>query len=402
MHGNLFYPHLAGVGFSYNPYAWHEAIDPHAGVLRLVFGLGTRAVDRSDDDYTRLLALNAPDRLPGERATDQVRYAQKRVDFIDLAANLLLSNSLSEVIRQSSDLDLDLFATRDLEIERLIRERGIKEACSWILNFSGVVSDTTFVSDMRSMLKILHEAYQYPVDIEFTANVLSDRFHINLVQCRPFQVQEGGSIGSVPCMIEDHNIVLSTEGAIIGRSRVCAIDRIVFVEPALYAELPERKRYSVARLIGDITRLEMPKGKDTIMLIGPGRWGTASPELGVPVSFAEINQVSILCEVVAMRDGLVPDVSLGTHFFNDVVETDMLYLALFPGQTGNVLNAAFLHQSRNALPRLIPDIGEEMSRICTVIDITGSAEQLSVRFHANTFEQKAICYLCSSTEDREN
>ena len=76
------------------------------------------------------------------------------------------------------------------------------------------------------------------------------------------------------------------------------------------------------------------------MLIGPGRWGTTTPSLGVPVHFAEINTVSVLCEIVAMRDDLVPDVSLGTHFFNDLVENDMLYLALFPKREGNYWNDA--------------------------------------------------------------
>ena len=64
MYGSLFFPHAAGVGFSFNPYVWHEDIDPKAGFLRLVFGLGTRAVDRTGDDYTRLVALNDPGRRP--------------------------------------------------------------------------------------------------------------------------------------------------------------------------------------------------------------------------------------------------------------------------------------------------------------------------------------------------
>ena len=63
-YGEKFFPQIAGVGFSFNPYVWHKDIDPRAGVLRLVFGLGTRAVDRADDDYTRLVALNAPWRRP--------------------------------------------------------------------------------------------------------------------------------------------------------------------------------------------------------------------------------------------------------------------------------------------------------------------------------------------------
>jgi pyruvate,water dikinase len=80
------------------------------------------------------------------------------------------------------------------------------------------------------------------------------------------------------------------------------------------------------------------------MLIGPGRWGTTSPELGVPVRFAEINNAAVLCELVVMREGLVPDVSLGTHFFSDLVETDILYLAVFPQRQDNRLNEKFFEQ----------------------------------------------------------
>ncbi len=66
-YGSLFYPQVAGVALSRNPYVWNECIDPAAGVVRLVFGLGTRAVDRTDDDYTRIVALNAPAAPPGKR-----------------------------------------------------------------------------------------------------------------------------------------------------------------------------------------------------------------------------------------------------------------------------------------------------------------------------------------------
>ena len=114
--------------------------------------------------------------------------------------------------------------------------------------------------------------------------------------------------------------------------------------------MPLRDRYSIARLIGRLLHLRgetvagtLPQPpRKNVMLIGPGRWGTTTPSLGVPVHFAEINTVAVLCEIVAMRDDLVPDVSLGTHFFNDLVEKDMLYLALFPKREGNYWNDALL------------------------------------------------------------
>ena len=81
LQGRAFYPHLAGVGFSYNPFVWGPEIDPKAGVLRLVYGLGTRAVDRVDDDYTRVVALNAPLRRPEGSLDEIVRHIAAQGGF---------------------------------------------------------------------------------------------------------------------------------------------------------------------------------------------------------------------------------------------------------------------------------------------------------------------------------
>ncbi len=88
----------------------------------------------------------------------------------------------------------------------------------------------------------------------------------------------------------------------------------------------------------------------------------------MPVCFAEIDTASVLCEIVAMREDLVPDVSLGTHFFNDLVEMDILYLALFPGRKGNSWSCAFFEQSPNRLAELLPDEAR-WSEVVRVIDM---------------------------------
>ena len=104
------------MGFSFNPYVWSQYIDPKAGMVRLVFGLGTRAVDRSDDDYTRVVALNDPQRRP-DSATDQVRqYSQRHVDVIDLEANHLVSCDFADVCQQCRSLPFDMFASQDREL----------------------------------------------------------------------------------------------------------------------------------------------------------------------------------------------------------------------------------------------------------------------------------------------
>jgi hypothetical protein len=168
------------------------------------------------------------------------------------------------------------------------------------------------------------------------------------------------------------------------------VGRLIYVVPSVYGQLPQSDRYSIARLIGRLTRLEkQPEG--ALLLAGPGRWGTQEPSLGVPVSFAEISRVTALCEIIEMREGLVPDVSLGTHFFNDLVEMQVLYLALIPGKEGNGVNADFIEQAPNHLSRLIPEeaIWANAVRVIDSADIPGGR---ALRLHADALRQSAICY----------
>ncbi len=387
-YGRLFFPQVAGVGLSFNPFAWSEQIDPKAGVLRLVFGLGTRAVSRSDDDYTRIVALNAPSRRP-ETTSGEVRgYAQWRVDVLDLEKRARSSRSFEEVVASCGERAIDMVAWRDPELVRRPKETG-RPAFPWVLTFQRLLTETPFVADMRALLETLEKAYNYPVDIEFTTNFLPDgSYRINLVQCRPFQVKGGGPVLAPP-EVAAGDLVLKTKGAVIGPSVLASVGRLIYVVPSVYAQLSLSDRYSVARLIGQLTRLEkQPEG--ALLLVGPGRWGTGEPTLGVPVSFAEISRVSAMCEVIEMREGLVPDVSLGTHFFNDLVEMQVLYLALVPGKEGNCVNADFFERAPNRLADLLPEQAA-WAKAVRVIDPASLGDR-PMRLHADALHQNAVCY----------
>ena len=392
-HGTLFYPDIAGVGLSFNPYVWSEQIDPAAGMVRLVMGLGTRAVDRSDDDYTRVVSLSDPERRP-ESHFDSVRqYAQKRIDILDLEANQLSTRQFTEVAQMSPDFPLSRVATLDEELEQRARERGMQDVFPWVLTFGSLLRDTPFVDDLRQMLRVLQDAYDYPVDVEFTANFVDEaHYKINLVQCRPFQVREAGTIASPPEQIDPERLVLEAHGAVIGQSRIGTLDRLIYVVPSVYGQLPINERHTIARLIGQLTRLRGPQAAKAVMLIGPGRWGTTSPELGVPVRFAEISNVTVLCELVVMHEGLVPDVSLGTHFFSDLVETDILYLALFPQRDDNRINPAFFDQQPNRLAAFLPTMAQWADCV-RVIDLPNDHTRAVLRLNANTLNQNVFCYL---------
>jgi pyruvate, water dikinase len=387
MHGRFFYPAVAGVGFSYNPYAWSPTIDPKSGVLRLVFGLGTRAVNRTDDDYTRIIALNEPKRRP-EGNFDEVRqYSQRRVDYLDLEANQLVSGYFADVTKNLDDLPIELFASEDSAVYGEFAHK----TKSWILTFDRLLGDTDFVKDMREMLSILQEAYDYPVDIEFTANFDENQnYKINLVQCRPLQAKGGQAVKLPKIKVSSKDRIIEARSAVIGQSRLTAVDRFIYVVPSVYGQLPLSKRYEVARLVSDINRAS--DKQTTIMLLGPGRWGTSSPELGVPVAFSDINHVSILCEIVTMREDFVPDVSLGTHFLNELVEMDMLYLALFPKKEESYINTTFFEQSPSKLLDIIP-AAEKWKDTVKVLDTADLIKPpTSIRLVADSLNQKVICY----------
>jgi len=391
--GDQYFPHVAGVGVSFNPYVWSQEIDPYAGMLRLVFGLGTRAVERIDDDYTRIVALNAPRRRPEASSEDVRRVSQKTADIIDLAGNRLTSRPFQEIVEGLADLPLSIFASRDLTLERRVQDAGGNEVFSWMITFDELLSKGPFVRDMRGMLRALQDAYDHPVDIEFTAN-FSDATHfkINLLQCRPFQTK--GNIRSVerPRSIPRKNVILESRGPVIGGSMAATIDQVIYVAPEVYGAMSMRDRYAVARLIGRLTHLKGGKERPTILLIGPGRWATTSPSLGVPVTFSEINTVSFLCEEVAMHEGLVPEASLGTHFFNDLVESDMLYCAVYPTKKGYILNKRFFAEAGNILTSIMPE-AKDLAPAVKVIEGGDGKSGPHICVHSDVMKQRLTCYI---------
>jgi pyruvate,water dikinase len=392
-YGRYFFPQVAGVAFSFNSYAWNRKIDPEAGVMRIVFGLGTRAVERADDDYTRVVALNAPELRP-EATLDQVRrYAQRRVDLLDIENNCFKNAEFVDITRACDDMPLDLFAIRDRAVEKMYRERGTSGTESWIIAFDSLFSRTDFIKNIREMLATLRAAYGSHVDLEFTANFQKDGpYKINLLQCRPLQVTAyGGAMAPLPS-IGKKRVVLRANGGVIGHSRLVRLDWLVYVAPQVYGHLPERSRHEAAKLIGRICHHDRLSTDQQIMLIGPGRWGTSTPSLGIPVSFGEINTTSVLCEIDFMHEGLAPDLSLGTHFFNEMVEMNILYLAYFTGMKENVLNVDFLMGQPNRLTSLFPEetLWSDAIRVIETAEIKNGSRLF---LNADSVEQRGIVYL---------
>ena len=384
---HYFFPDLAGVGMSHNTFVWKHYLDPKAGMVRLVFGLGTRAVDRVEDDYPQTIALDEPLLRPYSDYKDSMKFSQHNVDLLDTNENCLRTTTFSQLLKDNLDIRLDLIATRQRRTERKIKESGMKARQIWELTFEKLLSDTDFVQTMQKILRTLEDHYQYPVDIEFTANFTDgDKFKINLLQCRPLQTKGATTDVQIPENIEPEKTIFESRGYTMGGSIFQTIKRIIYVDPKAYVDLTLSQKYDIARLVGTLNRQITNKESMPTILFGPGRWGTSTPSLGVPVSFSEINNMTVLSELSYEGSNLMPELSFGTHFFQDLVEAEIFYVALLTQNDGVTFNKELLMQRPNLLANLVPESAKyaHVVKVCRFDD-----EHLQIM--CELLSQKVIC-----------
>ena len=385
---HYFFPEVAGVGLSYNTFVWNQGMDPRAGMLRIVFGLGTRAVNRVENDYPRIVALDAPLVKPHGALEDIRRFSQHDVDVLNLEDNRFHSLSLSQVVGEGLDARLDLIGVRDTEAADRLRAAGRNVPDIWVLTFDEFMTATPFTEIMSRMLKTLEEVYSYPVDIEFTANFNAEgRLQVNLLQCRPFQTKGQNVRMAIPGKIKKQRILLRQEGNFMGGSVSQPLNRIIFIDPQGYARLSLSEKYDVARLVGRLNKLIEDRENTPTALFGPGRWGTTTPAMGVPVTFSEINNIAAIAEIAYQDGSLIPDLSFGTHFFQDLVEMDIFYMAIYPDKKGVLFNREWLAGMANLLGELAPRDRqlEEVVRVC-------DARQRGLLLLSDVVTQRLICY----------
>jgi len=383
-----YFPDLAGVGMSHNAFVWKSDLDPKAGMLRLVFGLGTRAVNRVEDDYPRIIALDEPLVRPVSGMEDIRKYSQHHVDLLDNTQNTLRTISFQQLLVEKPDIRLDLVADRDHKLARQTRQQGKKNAEYWLLTFEKLLTETSFTQIMQNILKTLESHYQYPVDIEFTVNFTQDQKPlINLLQCRPLQTRGHQGHVEIPAQIDSKKILFTCDGHFMGGSICQDITRVIYVEPKAYIDLSLSGKYDIARLIGVLNRQVETKDAEPTILFGPGRWGTSTPSLGVPVGFHEISNVAVLVEIAYEGGNLMPELSFGTHFFQDLVEGDIFYVALFPGKPDTVFKKAQLDEMPNRLAEVLP----ESSKYANVVRLYDLCDR-KLRIVSDVTSRKAVCF----------
>ncbi|MEN6509727.1 MAG: PEP/pyruvate-binding domain-containing protein [Smithella sp.] len=383
-----FFPDLAGVGLSYNTFVWQKGMDPKAGMLRIVFGLGTRAVNRVENDYPRIVALDAPLMKPYTKQEDMKRFSQNEVDLLNLQENVFQTLPAADLLTHDIEAHLDLIATRDMAAAEYLQSVGKQAKDTWILTFDELLENTSFVQTMSKMLKKLEQVYRYPVDIEFTVNFNTQgKPQINLLQCRPFQTKGHYSRVELPGKISKSKILLQQEANFMGGSVYQAISRIIYIDPRGYAGLSLSEKHEIARLTGKLNKQIGRREVMPTILLGPGRWGTTTPAMGVPVTFSEINNVTAIGEIAYQDGALIPDLSFGTHFFQDMVEMDIFYMAIYPEKDGVLFNTAWMKKQPNILADLMP----ADARFANVVHVYDMRAR-DLRLLSDIVTQKMICF----------
>ena len=387
-HGNYFFPDMAGVGISYNTYVWSKDMTPEAGMVRIVTGLGTRAVNRVEGDYPRIAALDKPLLRPHAGRDDLIKYSQREVDVINISGNKFETVSLEDVASGDVEYLLNAVAIRDHEGMRILAERGIEREAPWVITFDDFFSNSDFIENMKKLMKTLEKGYNYPVDIEFTVNFTREGgYGVNLLQCRPLQTRGVGKKVDIPTGIEEKNTIFSSGGHFFGGNVSQAIHTIIYVDPEQYIALSESGKYDIARAVGKLNRKIPGRNITPTLLLGPGRWGTSTPSLGVPVSFAEINNIAVLGEIAFSGGNLMPELSFGTHFFQDLVETEIFYVAIFPEKPDTYYDTSWMQPVEDIFVSELP----EYSKYKGVIGVYNVKER-GLKMLSDVMMQKMVCY----------
>jgi len=387
--GGMLFPVFAGVAFSRCEMRWSPRIRHTDGMARLVLGLGTRAVDRTVTDYPVLVALEQPALRAVQRPDEVYRYSQHDVDMIDLQESQFESQPLAgfmkRVGRAIPNMNRIFSLFRDDQILPMVGVLAQLDPDDLVVTFDGLLK-SPFPRELKTMLDLLEEGLGEPVDVEFAHD--GDAFY--MLQCRALSRGAMAQRVEVPLDISDEKKIFSANRYVqMGQAQ--DLEYVVLVDPRDYESLENREEMlRVARAVGAVNKA-LPQRR--FLMMGPGRWGSRGDiKLGVPVTYADICHTSILVEIARKKGSYLPDVSFGTHFFNDLVESGINYLPLYPDDPEVVWSEDFLNNSANCLAEVAPDFAD-MEGVVRVIRVADAADGQLLQVVMDAEADKALGFL---------
>lgn len=394
--GKYFLPSYAGVAFSHNEFRWSTRIKREDGIVRLVAGLGTRAVDRTNNDYPTLVSPGKPGLKVNTQVIDQIRYSQQYVDVINLKTNNFETVKFDDIIDECRGnlpgLDkIVSFNRQGMLVDPISAIVDfLKE--DLVVTFNALIEKTNFVKKMNVILNELKESFKSPVDLEFA----SDGKKLYLLQCRPQSQFLKDSIVNIPINIPEKDKIF-TANQYVSNGLVEDIEFVVYVDSFEYSELITKQDLeNIGRLVSKLNEI-LPNRK--FILIGPGRWGSKGDiKLGVPVIYSDINNTAMLIEVAREKAGYVPELSFGTHFFQDLVESNIKYLPLYPDNDNNYFDEDFFDYKRSCLSEFIEDV-EKYHKVIRLLRVSDYRENATLSVYMSGESNEAVSLLKNVEKD---
>jgi CheY-like chemotaxis protein len=343
-YGDRFYPVISGVARSINFYP----ISPekaHDGIATIAFGLGKLIAEggvglRFSPRYPKkIMQLSNPDLAV--KSTQKYFYAldmnpDKFVPSPDDKVNLIKLGIQDAV----TDNTLDLVASVYDHENNLIRD-GFDYPGKKIITFSNILAHGNFplAEILENLLHLGQQAMNNPVEIEFAVDSDSTGKEIqsfNLLQIRPIVVNEQ-SINSRVEKIDPENVLIYSEKA-LGNGIYSNICDVVYVKPETF------KPAESIRIAQELEKIneQFVKEQCAYILVGPGRWGSSDPWLGIPIKWAHISAARVIVE--SGLEHFRVDPSQGTHFFHNLTTFGVGYLTVNAFMHDGIFNVDFLNQ----------------------------------------------------------
>ncbi len=384
--GDYYLPAFAGVAFSNNEFRWSPRIRREDGLLRLVPGLGTRAVDRLSDDYPVLVAPGQPSLRANVSVDEIIRYAPQKIDVINLKTLKFETIEARQLFKQFGYEYPMLEKIVSVFDQGMLRKVGFNtnlEDETLVVTFQGLLENTNFIRQIRLILKELQNKLATPVDIEFA----HDGEHFFLLQCRPQSYSRFTAPAVFPKDFPREKIVF-TANRYVTNGIVPDVQFIVYVDPGAYMQIENiGELKAVGRAVGELNKI-LPRRQ--FILMGPGRWGSRGDiKLGVSVTYSDISNTAAIIEIARRKGNYLPDLSFGTHFFQDLVEADIKYLPLYPDDPDVIFNEAFFNDSPNALYELLPSF-TNLDKVLHVIEVPKTTDGLLFHLLMNGEKEQAM------------
>jgi CheY-like chemotaxis protein len=343
-YGDRFYPVISGVARSINFYPISPE-KPQDGIATVAFGLGKLIAEgsiglRFSPKYPRkIMQLSNPDLAV--KSTQKFFYAldmnpDRFVPSPDDKVNLL------KLAVQEAERDHTLrYVSSVYDYENNIIRDGFDLPGKRIITFSNILNHGTFplAELLDRLLQLGQQAMNNPVEIEFAID-LDTPDHVpaifNFLQIRPIVINEQ-SISFKIDNINPDNVIVYSEKA-LGNGIYGNIADIVFVKPETYEPAANKKIAQELEKINDL----FTKQKKSYLLIGPGRWGSSDPWLGIPIKWAQISAARVIVE--SGLEHYRVDPSQGTHFFHNLTTFGVGYLTINPFLNDGVYNVNYLNQ----------------------------------------------------------